>query len=224
MRKLEAVENDTVVTARKEVERVDRELVKWRKKLAEVQGELGVAKKGEKELADRRAPLVVRAKAERDEKAQIELDRLTGKSFKVVQECGDLQLAVSQINEKVLRLETENETAVRGVRMEELKSLGRRRLTLAEEIEASIETAVASIQDHLKVGQEMLGVASILGYDKFGGDRRISGQFNLLDYIGNKLRFLGQLGTPHAQNRGPLTQMEQESLNGIFNEKTGRAA
>ncbi len=69
MRKLEAVENDTVVTARKEVERVDRELVKWRKKLAEVQGELGVAKKGEKELADRRAPLVVKAKAERDEKA-----------------------------------------------------------------------------------------------------------------------------------------------------------
>ncbi len=153
MRKLEAVENDTVVTARKEVERVDRELIKWRRKLAELQEKVGFAKKRETALGDERTSLVLLAKAEGNDEAEAKLDKLSERAFKVTQERGDLDLAVSQINEKILGLETQHEAAARAVRMEELRSLGRKRLKLAQEIETSIEQAVSSIEEHLKIGQ-----------------------------------------------------------------------
>jgi len=224
MSKLKSVENDAVTLAKGEVSRIEGELVKWRKNLAEVQGKVEVVKKQEKELADERASLVLLAKVESHQDAQIKLDRLTERSFKATQECGDLTLAAEQVNQKILTLEAGHETAIRAVRMEELKSLGRRRLTLAHEIESQIEQAVSAIEKHIATGREMVAIASIDNYDKFGADRRVGGALNVVDYLAHKFRFLGELKTPPQHAKRPLVQMESESLNGILNEKTGRAA
>jgi DNA repair exonuclease SbcCD ATPase subunit len=87
------------------VESIEQQLSTARAELADAQSKLGEAISREKELSDKRAPLLRDAKLRNDQKARDALDRLTAQRSSALQEIDDFKSTIDAIGNDILDLE-----------------------------------------------------------------------------------------------------------------------
>jgi len=171
------------------VETIEQQLSTARAELADAQSKLGEAISREKELSDKRAPLLRAAKIGGDQKAQDTLDRLTAQRSSAVQEVDDFGATIDTIQQDILDLEHQHAQAQRQRKIEQLRTLKAQRGRVAEQIESLVKSLNGELIGYGKLADELMACAYDLGLGNTT-TRGMLGVPLVRDYVQRSLRTL----------------------------------
>lgn len=210
----------------KTIEDIERALAQSRNELAEAQKKLSVAIESEKQLAEKRAPLLRDAKIKGDTKAQKALDTLTRAQFDARQEVYDLRLAIDAIQGEISDLEVALAAAQREAKIEILRELMSDRNLLGAKIEDETEALAKTIAEYMTKADEVSALIYELGLPN-ATTRAFLGKVMVKDFLQSRLSFVFPSLSQQESQKLSLTNLEsqaQELLATTLGEKKAEAA
>lgn len=198
------------------IESIEAALSTARAEIGSTQDKLADAIAREKQLSEKRAPLLRDAKIRGDQKAQDLLDRLTAQRFSALQEIDDLRSTIEILQSDVIELQRQHEQAQRQQKVETLRVLKAQRGRVAEQIESLTKQLNGELIGYGKLADEIV----TLGYDLQLGNLSTRGMLGVplvRDFVQRHLQSL----FPNLTSSGDkfsLSELENQTTAAIEHE------